>query len=98
MAKNVLIKPLITESSEILSEQQNRFTFVVDRRANKLEIKDAVEKMYGVSVLAVNTAIMPRKVKTRNTKSGLIKGSKSAYKKAFVRLAEGDVIDFYGDL
>ncbi|MGB1217298.1 MAG: 50S ribosomal protein L23 [Saprospiraceae bacterium] len=54
--------------------------------------------MYGVSVLAVNTAIMPRKVKTRNTKSGLIKGSKSAYKKAFVRLAEGDVIDFYGEL
>lgn len=98
MAKNVLVKPLITEKTEMVSEKENRYSFVVDKRANKIEIKDAIEKMYGVAVVAVNTAIMPAKTKSRNTKSGVIKGKKSSYKKAVVRLAEGDVIDFYGDL
>jgi len=98
MAKNILVKPIITEKSENLSESQNRYSFVVNRKANKLEIKDAIEKMYGVAVTAVNTAIMPSKARSRNTKSGVIKGSKNAYKKAIVRLAEGDVIDFYADL
>lgn len=98
MAKNILVKPLITEKTETISERENRYSFVVNRKANKLEIKDAVEKMYGVAVVAVNTAIMPAKSKSRNTKSGVIRGSKSAYKKAVVRLAEGDIIDFYGDL
>lgn len=98
MAKNVLVKPLITEKTETASERENRYSFVVDKRANKIEIKGAVEKMYGVAVVAVNTAIMPAKTKSRNTKSGVIKGKKSSYKKAVVRLAEGDVIDFYGDL
>ena len=98
MAKNILVKPLITEKTETISERENRYSFVVNRKANKLETKDAVEKMYGVAVVAVNTAIMPAKSKSRNTKSGVIRGSKSAYKKAVVRLAEGDIIDFYGDL
>lgn len=98
MAKNVLVKPLITEKTETISEKENRYSFVVDKRANKIEIKDAVEKMYGVAVVAVNTAIMPAKTKSRNTKSGVIRGKKSSYKKAVIRLAEGDVIDFYGDL
>lgn len=98
MAKNILVKPLITEKTETISEKENRYSFIVNRRANKLEIKSAVEKMYGVAVVAVNTAIMPAKMKSRNTKSGVIKGRKSAYKKAVIRLAEGDIIDFYGDL
>jgi len=98
MAKNILVKPLITEKTETISEKENRYSFIVNRKANKLEIKDAVEKMYGVAVTAVNTAIMPAKSKSRNTKSGVIRGSKSAYKKAVVKLAEGDIIDFYGDL
>ncbi len=98
MAKNILVRPLITEKSEILSEKENRYSFVVNKKANKIEIKGAVEAMYGVAVVSVNTAIMPAKMKLRNTKSGIIKGRKSSYKKAVVRLAEGDVIDFYGDL
>jgi len=98
MAKNILVKPLITEKTETISEKENRYSFVVDKRSNKIEIKDAVEKMYGVAVVAVNTAIMPSKARSRNTKSGVIKGKKSSYKKAVVRLAEGDIIDFYGDL
>ena len=98
MAKNILVKPLITEKTETISEKENRYSFVVDKRSNKIEIKDAVEKMYGVAVVAVNTAIIPSKARSRNTKSGVIKGKKSSYKKAVVRLAEGDIIDFYGDL
>ena len=94
MAKNILVKPLITEKTETISEKENRYSFVVDKRSNKIEIKDAVEKMYGVAVVAVNTAIMPSKARSRNTKSGVIKGKKSSYKKAVVRLAEGDIIDF----
>lgn len=98
MAKNILVKPIITEKSEIISERDNRYSFVVNKKANKIEIKNAVEQMYGVAVVAVNTAIMPAKTKSRNTKSGVIRGKKSSYKKAVVRVAEGDVIDFYGDL
>jgi large subunit ribosomal protein L23 len=98
MAKNILVKPIITEKSEIISEKDNRYSFVVNKKANKIEIKNAVEEMYGVAVVAVNTAIMPAKTKSRNTKGGVVKGKKSSYKKAIVKIAEGDVIDFYGDL
>ena len=96
--KNILIQPLITEKSENATEVANRYTFVVDKRANKLEVKNAVEKMFGVSVQDVNTAIMPTKPKSRYSRAGVVKGRKPSYKKASVRLAEGDVIDFYGDL
>ncbi|MGK0389690.1 MAG: large subunit ribosomal protein L23, partial [Maribacter sp.] len=68
MAKNILVKPIITEKSEIISEKDNRYSFVVNKKANKIEIKNAVEEMYGVAVVAVNTAIMPAKTKSRNTK------------------------------
>jgi large subunit ribosomal protein L23 len=96
--KNILVKPLITEKSENISENENRYSFVVDRRANKIEIKKAVEDMFNVAVVSVNTSVMPSKAVSRNTKSGVIRGRKSGYKKAVVRLAEGDIIDFYGDL
>ena len=98
MAKNVLIKPLITEKAELLSEDLNKYSFVVDRKANKVQIRKAVEEMYGVAVDSVNTAVMPGKVKSRMTKSGFLRGRISAYKKAIVTLAEGEEIDFFGDL
>ncbi|RMF04082.1 MAG: 50S ribosomal protein L23 [Bacteroidetes bacterium] len=98
MAKNILIKPLITEKAELLSEGLNKYSFVVDRKANKVEIRKAVEDMYGVAVDSVNTAVMPGKVKSRMTKSGFLRGRISAYKKAIVTLAEGEEIDFFGDL
>ena len=65
---NILIKPVITEKMTDEGEKHNRFGFIVDRRANKLEIKHAVEKMYGVSVDKVRTLIYPGKAKSRNTK------------------------------
>jgi large subunit ribosomal protein L23 len=98
MANNILIKPLITEKAELLSEGLNKYSFVVDRKANKVQIRKAVEDMYGVAVDSVNTAVMPGKVKSRMTKSGFLRGRISAYKKAIVTLAEGEEIDFFGDL
>ena len=96
--KYVLIKPLITEKSEAMSDDQNKYSFVVDKRANKVEIKKAVEQMYNVEVAKVNTAIMPGKAVVRSTKAGMLKGHKGNYKKAIVTLAYGDEIDFFGDL
>ena len=98
MAKPILIKPLITEKAETLSEGLNKYSFVVDRKANKVEIRKAVEEMYGVAVTSVNTAVMPGKAKNRTTKSGILRGRISAYKKAVVTLEEGEEIDFFGDI
>jgi len=98
MAKTILIKPLLTEKSDLLSENKNQFTFIVNKKANKLEIRNAIEKMYGVSVASVNTLIQIGKQKSRNTKSGLVRGSSSTYKKAIITLANGDSIDFFGDI
>ncbi len=98
MNKEVLVRPLITEKSENLSEALTQYSFVVNRKANKIEIRQAVEAMYNVTVEAVNTAIMPGKSKVRNTKSGIQRGRKSSYKKAIVTLSEGEEIDFFGDI
>ena len=95
---NILIKPVITEKMTDESEKFNRFGFIVDRRANKLEIKDAVEKMYSVTVEKVRTMVYPGAAKSRNTKSGVIIGRTNSYKKAIVDVAEGDSIDFYGNI
>tara|TARA_B100001057_G_scaffold244134_1_gene244453 strand:+ start:149 stop:439 length:291 start_codon:yes stop_codon:yes gene_type:complete len=95
---NILIKPVITEKMTDESEKYNRFGFIVDRRANKLEIKDAVEKMYGVSVEKIRTMVYPGKAKSRNTKGGVISGRTNSYKKAIVDVAEGESIDFYGNI
>ncbi|HKK74451.1 MAG TPA: 50S ribosomal protein L23 [Saprospiraceae bacterium] len=96
--KYVLIKPLITEKSERLAEDDNKYSFIVDRRANKVEIKKAVEDMYSVTVDKVNTAVMPGKMVVRSTKAGMFSGRKGHVKKAIVTLAYGDEIDFFGDL
>ena len=98
MKKTILIKPLITEKSEMISEKENKACFVVHRRANKIEIKNAIEKAYNVSVVSVNTAVMPGKSKTRNTKSGVVRGRSSSFKKAIIKLAEGETLDLYGEM
>ena len=98
MAKEILIKPLITEKSETISEGLNQYSFVVNKKANKIEIKKAVEDLYNVEVERVNTMIMPGKVKNRTTRSGMIRGRVPAFKKAVVTVADGDEIDFFGDI
>ncbi|RYY87650.1 MAG: 50S ribosomal protein L23 [Chitinophagaceae bacterium] len=91
----VLIKPILTEKANAQQETLRRFTFKVARKANKLEIKKAVEEFYGVNVIDVNTQVQPGKNKTRYTKKGFISGVKPAYKKALVTVAEGETIDLY---
>ena len=81
-----------------LGEKLNRFAFIVDKKANKIQIKKAVEEMYGVGVVAVNTMTNPAKAKNRYTKTGFITGRKPGFKKAIVTLAEGDSIDFYSNV
>ena len=76
----ILIKPILTEKANAQQESLRRYAFKVNRRANKLEIKTAIEQFYGVNVLEVNTLVVPGKQKTRSTKSGIISGVKSGYK------------------
>ncbi|MGC9150480.1 MAG: 50S ribosomal protein L23 [Microbacter sp.] len=94
----IILKPVVTEKATSLSEKLNRYTLRVDKNANKVEIKKAIEEMYGVTVKAVNTAIIPGKKKSRFTKGGTINGKTSSYKKAIVTLKEGDKIDFYSNI
>ncbi len=96
MSRNILIKPIISEKSEKLTAKGNQYTFVVDKKANKLEIKKAVEAMFTTNVVAVNTVIVPARLKSRNTRSGVLRGSISSYKKAYVKLADGEELDIYG--
>ena len=91
-----LIKSIVSEKANKQSEKMNRYTFIVDRKANKLEIKKAVEQFYGVQVENVNTLVMPSKLKAKYTKAGFIVGRKPAKKKALVTVAEGESIDLYG--
>ncbi len=94
----ILLRPIVTEKMTSQGEKLNRYGFIVDRKANKIEIKKAVEEMYGVTVDSVNTLLTAGKVKTRFTKQGLIKGRKAVEKKAVITLKEGDKIDFYSNI
>jgi large subunit ribosomal protein L23 len=95
---DVLVKPILSEKANKQAEKENRYAFLVDRKANKLEIKRAVKEFYGVEVAAVNTSVIPGKTKSKFTKAGYITGRKPAKKKAVVTLAEGEVIDLYGTI
>ncbi len=95
---SVLVKPIITEKMSLLSEKLNKYGFVVAKEANKIMIREAVEEMYGVTVEEVKTINVPAKAKSRFTKSGVISGRKSGYKKAIVSLAEGETIDFFSEV
>ena len=94
----ILIKPLITEKITAQAETLNRYGFVVDKAANKLQIKTAVEEMYNVEVDGVNTMNFAGKPRSRHSRGGVITGKTSSYKKAIVTLAEGDTIDFYSNI
>ncbi len=94
----IIIKPIITEKMTAMGEKLNRYGFIVDKNANKIQIKDAVEKMYNVSVADVNTAFYHGKRKQRYSKTGLLRGRMNDYKKAYVTLAGDDKIDFYSNI
>ncbi len=95
---SIIVKPVITEKMTALGEKLNRYGFVVEKTANKVEIKSAVEKLYGVTVESVNTQNYVGKVKTRNTTRGVAVGRVNQNKKAIVTLKAGESIDFYASI
>jgi large subunit ribosomal protein L23 len=95
----IIIKPIVTEKQTAITEKKaNRFGFRVSPDANKLEIRKAVEDMYNVHVVSVNTINYSGKNKSRYTKSGVISGKEAAFKKAIVTLQEGETIDFFSNI
>ena len=94
----VLIKPIVTEKMTKITDQFNRFGFLVRPEANKLVIKKEIEALYNVTVVDVNTMNYAGKNKSRYTKAGFIQGRTNAVKKAIVTLKEGDTIDFYSNI
>ncbi len=95
---SILIKPIITEKATADSEINNCYTFQVKNKANKVEIKKAVEAAYGVSVEKVRTINVRPDRSTKFTKTGIQHGKTSAVKKAIVQLAEGEMIDLYSNM
>ncbi|OYT17491.1 MAG: 50S ribosomal protein L23 [Bacteroidetes bacterium 4572_77] len=95
----IIIKPIITEKLTAITEKYpNRYGFVVNKNANKLQIRQAIKEVYGVEAVSVNTMNYLGKKKSRHTKAGFISGKENAYKKAMVTLAEGETIDFYSNI
>jgi large subunit ribosomal protein L23 len=95
--KNILVQPLVTEKVTALNEK-GKYGFIVDKKANKIQIKQAIEKTYGVNVEEVRTMIVRGKSKTRYTAAAIISGKKSSYKKAIITVAQGEIIDFYSGI
>lgn len=95
---DILLKPIVTEKMTDQGDKFNRYGFIVAKDANKLQIKRAVEEMYGVTVESVKTMIYNGKKKMRYTKSGVMTGRTPVYKKAIITVAEGDTIDFYSNI
>ena len=94
----ILIKPIVTEKLTALGEKYNRYGFIVDRDANKLQIKAAVEQTYNVNVASVNTVNYHGKRTQRYSKSGILRGRMNHFKKAYVTLAGDEKIDFYSNI
>ena len=93
----ILIKPILTEKATS-SNDKGKFSFIVDRKANKVQVKKAVEKTYDVNVVSVNTINVLGKSVSKFTKTGIVSGRKPSYKKAIVQLKEGEFIDFYSQI
>ncbi len=93
--REVLIRPILTEKMLQMQETAHKYSFVVNINANKIEIKDAVEKKFDVSVTKVATVKVKGKSKQSNTRRGLTHGKRPDWKKAIVTLREGDSIDYF---
>jgi large subunit ribosomal protein L23 len=94
----IIIKPVVTEKMTATTDKLNQFGFVVNKKANKIQIREAVEKLYNVSVISVNTMRYAGKSKQRYTKTGLLKGRTDSFKKAVVSLKDGETIDLYSNI
>ena len=92
------IKPVTTEQASAIADKDNFYTFAVSPNANKPQIKKMVEELYGVKVIRVNTSVVRPERKQRWTKSGLLRGKTERWKKAMVKIADGQTIDFFSNL
>ena len=95
---SILKKPIITEKMSKAGEKLGHYGFIVDIKANKIQIRQAIEKMYNVTVERVNTLTIPGKIRMRQTKTSMSRGTTGAYKKAMVTLKKGETIDFYSNI
>ena len=95
---DILIRPIVTEKMERLTSKVSQYGFIVDKKANKLQIKKAIEDLYGVTVDSVNTIRYAGKLKSRYTKAGFLSGRTNSFKKALVTLKNGEKIDFYSNI
>jgi len=95
---DIIVKPIVTEKMNAQSDILKKYGFIVDKKANKVQIKRAVENLYGVTVVSVNTMYYAGKRKSRYTRTGYVSGRRNAYKKAVITLREGDIIDFYSNI
>jgi large subunit ribosomal protein L23 len=96
MAEHViLVKPLYTEKIARLQDEQNKYAFQVDRGANKIEIRRAIEKKFEVKVTSVRTILMPGKIRQQMTRAGRFHGRRPEWKKAIITLAAGDKLDLF---
>ena len=94
----IIIKPILTEKMTIQGEKLNRYGFIVDVRANKLQIRNAVEQLYNVVVTDVNTVNYIANLKSSYAKASILEGHANKIKKAIVTLKDGDKIDFYSNI
>lgn len=95
---NIIVRPIVTEKMNAQADILKRYGFIVDKKANKVQIKKAVEDLYGVTVESVNTMFYAGKRKSRYTRTGYVSGRRNAFKKAVITLREGDTIDFYSNI
>ena len=95
---DIIVRPVVTEKMNAQAEGLRKYGFIVDKKANKVQIKKAVENLYGVTVESVNTMFYAGKRKSRFTRTGYVSGRRNAFKKAVITLREGDIIDFYSNI
>ncbi|MBN1144093.1 MAG: 50S ribosomal protein L23 [Bacteroidales bacterium] len=95
---DIIVRPVVTEKMNAQADGLKKYGFIVDKKANKVQIKRAVENLYGVTVESVNTMFYAGKRKARFTRTGYVAGRRNAFKKAVITLREGDTIDFYSNI
>jgi large subunit ribosomal protein L23 len=95
---DIIVRPVVTEKMNAQADGLKKYGFIVDKKANKVQIKKAVENLYGVTVESVNTMFYAGKRKSRFTRTGYVSGRRNAFKKAVITLREGDIIDFYSNI
>jgi large subunit ribosomal protein L23 len=95
---DIIVRPLVTEKMNAQADSLKKYGFIVNNKANKVQIKRAVENLYGVTVESVNTMFYAGKRKSRYTRTGFVSGRRNAFKKAVITLRDGDTIDFYSNI